>query len=165
MSSQDDSGESRSPAFRLIHHYREQAMGAVHRYNQRKVTERAVGTTIQQDLATAALNYYYALYEFRDAGALQEEWDDRGVAWLEEAEGQTVTVEESVPRANGATKTVEKPLLRTVSPQKLKRAILELNDIANELGFSAEASGSSPRTEITDEMIEKVEEWQQRNLE
>jgi len=162
MSTDDE--QRTSPAYRLIHFYREQAMGAIQRYNTALVNQRVTDRE-RRDLAQAALNYYYALYEHRDEDALEEPWDERGISWLEDAQHETVAVEESVPRANGATTVTEKPALLALDADRLKDAILELNDIAKELDLSARVKSSTPRTEITEEMIEDVEQWRQSNLE
>jgi len=161
MSSESESART-SPAYRLIHHYRERATAAVQRYNEAIVTG-GVPADVKQDLATAALDYYNVLYEYREEEALDEEWDERGISWLEELANETVTVEQSLPRSNGATTTTERPAILSVDAHRLKELILELNDVAKELGFSAEVAQSTNRTEITDEMIEKVEKWHQEN--
>lgn len=163
MATEQDSSRV-SPAYRLIHHYRERAAAAIERYNNARVRGH-VPETVQIDLASAALDYYHILYEHRDEEALDEPWEERGIDWLEEFAGTTVTVEESLPRANGATREVQKPAIQTVEPGRLKQVILELNDVANELGLSAEVKESAPRTDISEDLIEEVEEWRQANLE
>lgn len=153
-----------SPAYRLIHHYRERAAAAVQRYDE-AIVRGTVPQSVRRDLATAALDYFHILHEHRDEEALEEPWDERGIEFLEELQGETVTVEQSLPRANGATTYVERPAILAVDPRRLTRAILELNDIAKELGLSAEVRESTNRAEITDEMLEWVEEWRQANQE
>lgn len=162
--SSDADRERVSPAYRLIHHYRERAHAAVTRYNEASVTGD-VGPDVRSDLAAAALDYFNALYEFRDEDALDESFDDRGIAWLDGADEETRVVERSLARANGATTTERVPLLQTVDPSVLVAVIRELNDVASELGLSARIEGSTPRTEITDEMVREVEEWREQNLE
>lgn len=164
MATTDDDRERVSPAYRLIHHYREQATAAVQRYNEARV-RGDVDERVQLDLATAALNYYNVLHEHRDEAALSEPWGERGIQWLEQAAQQSVVVEESLPRSNGATAASTKPKLLAVDPEAIKQTILELNDIAKELGLSIRIEESTPRTEITDEMIEEVDEWRKQNLE
>jgi len=164
MSSDADGERHTSPAYRLIHYYREQAMGAIDRYNSAVVTQN-VSDRVQRDLAQAALNYYYALHEHRDEDALEEPWDERGIKWLEEIQNETVTVEESLPRSNNTSTVTTKPALLAVDPERLKGVILELNDVAKELELSARVKSSTPRAEITDGMMEDIEEWRQANLE
>lgn len=48
---------------------------------------------------------------------------------------------------------------------KLKRAARELSDVAEQLGALSEFDASTPRTEITDDLIDEVEQWRQRKLE
>lgn len=62
-------------------------------------------------------------------------------------------------------KTREDPQRRRVPIDKLRRAARELAEAAEELGALSEFDASTPRTEITDELIEEVEEWRQENLE
>jgi len=163
MSSESDERRP-SPAYRLVHHYRELAMAAVQRYNHALVAGQ-VSESITRELAETALNYYYALYEARDENALDEPWDERGIAWLEEAERRTVEVETDLPRANAATTVETQPAIMAADPEDLKAAILELNDVANELGLSLDVRESTPRSEITEEIMEDVEQWRQANLE
>lgn len=153
-----------SPAARLVHHFREQAMAAVGDYDE-ALTHGGVPEAVQRDLAKAALDYYNALHEHREEDALDEPWDERGITWLEEAEGATVEVKQQLPRSNGATTTRRKPMLMAVDPERLRNTIRELNEVANELGFGPEIANSVHRTEISDEVIEEVEEWRQENLE
>lgn len=64
---------------------------------------------------------------------------------------------------SGKTET-EKRRQRVPMP-KLRRASRELSEVAEKLGALSRFDASTPRTEITDELIEEVEEWRQANLE
>jgi hypothetical protein len=162
--SSDAEAQRRSPAYRLIHHYRERATAAIQRYNEALV-KGSVSEEHRRDLAAAALDYYSVLHEHRDEEALDPHWDERDIAWLEDLAGETVEMEQSLPRSNGATTSVERPAILAVDASRLRDLILELNDVAKELGFSARVEESTTRTEITDEMLDKVEEWRKANLE
>lgn len=48
---------------------------------------------------------------------------------------------------------------------KLRRAARELSDVAEQLGALSEFDASTPRTEITDELIEEVDEWRKQQIE
>lgn len=48
---------------------------------------------------------------------------------------------------------------------RLKRAARELSNVAEKLGALSDFDASEPKTEITREMIDEVEEWRQANLE
>lgn len=162
--SSDADRERVSPAYQLIHHYRERAHAAIQRYNEQSWSGD-VPADVRKDLAASALDYYNALYEFRDEDALEMPWDDRGIDWLDDAEHETVTVERSLNRANGATTMSEIPVIQAVDAARVVRTIRELNDIVGELGLGVRIDESTPRTEIPDELFEEVEEWRQRNLE
>lgn len=63
-------------------------------------------------------------------------------------------------------KKQEQTKLRLLLPvQVARQCYRQLNDIVVELGFAPEAPGGEQRTEITDELMEDVEEWRQQHLE
>jgi len=148
---------------KIIRTAREEAAAAVRQFNRARVSGN-VTLRVRRDLADAALNYYDALHDYRDEEALREPWEERGIIWLEEAASETVTVQQSLPRANGATKSVERRYLLAVDPAEIRDTIRELHDVAKELGFSPKAKQGTVRTEIGEELIEEVEEWRQNNL-
>lgn len=63
----------------------------------------------------------------------------------------------------GNTTTESKERVR-VSMEKLKRAARELSDVAERLGALSEFDATTPRTEITEEDMEKVEQWRQNQI-
>lgn len=63
----------------------------------------------------------------------------------------------------GSTKTEEKERVRK-NISKLKRAARELSDIAEQLGALSEFDASTPRTKISDDLIEDVDEWRKQNI-
>lgn len=63
----------------------------------------------------------------------------------------------------GGTTQTETERQRVAMP-KLKRAARELSEVAERLGALSEFDASTPRTEITEEDMEKVERWRQQNL-
>jgi len=140
---------------KIIRTAREEAAAAVRQFNRARVSG---------NVTLRALNYYDALHDYRDEEALREPWEERGIIWLEEAASETVTVQQSLPRANGATKSVERRYLLAVDPAEIRDTIRELHDVAKELGFSPKAKQGTVRTEIGEELIEEVEEWRQNNL-
>jgi hypothetical protein len=52
-----------------------------------------------------------------------------------------------------------------VKMHKLKRASRELSNVAEELGALSHFDASTPRTEITEELKDDIEEWRQNNIE
>lgn len=57
--------------------------------------------------------------------------------------------------------TVER---KRVDMDRLKRAARELSDVAEQLGALSHFDATTPRTEITEEEISRLEAWQQENL-
>jgi hypothetical protein len=145
MSRDDDERRSREND-KIVRSAREEAAVAVRQFNNARRAGR-VTSDVRSELARAALNYYDALYEYRDEGALDTEWSERGIEWLEAAADRTVTVDKRLPRRNGATQKTQKPAILTVAPSRLRDAIRELNDVAKELGFSRSAREVTPSDE------------------
>jgi hypothetical protein len=116
------------------------AMAAVKQYHERELAKEK----IQRDLKNAALNYYEALYPYRDEDVLDTPWEERGIQWLKRAKNETVLVPERLERANNATKVVSKPKLMEVEPERLVGAIEEMNDIAKELGLGLPVQAKKP---------------------
>lgn len=63
----------------------------------------------------------------------------------------------------GKTHTVERRA--RIDIERLKRAARELSSVAAQLGALSEFNASTPRTEITPELIEEVNEWREKTLE
>lgn len=51
-----------------------------------------------------------------------------------------------------------------IDMQRLKRAARELSSVAEQLNALSKFDASKPRTDITDEMVEEVEQWRRANL-
>lgn len=58
--------------------------------------------------------------------------------------------------------TIEK---QRIPIDRLRRAARELSEVAEKLGALSDFDASEPRTEISKELIEEVEEWRQNNIE
>lgn len=86
------------------------------------------------------------------------------VKFLEDYQGEVQKIEqEQYVRHEGyQTVTEFQPALMPV--QAYRRALRYLDEMRNELGFAPEAKRKTPRTEITEEMLDDVEEWRQENL-
>lgn len=63
----------------------------------------------------------------------------------------------------GSTSQEKQERVRKDMP-KLKRAARELSDIAEKLGALSEFDASTPRTKISDDLIEDVDEWREQNI-
>jgi len=86
-----------------------------------------------------------------------------GLQTLTEWCDRTEVVQKKMGKFKPKTKTEVRPL--RLSPDNLLRIARLLDKCADDLGLLATVSSSTPRTELTDEMIEEVEEWRQENLE
>ena len=67
-------------------------------------------------------------------------------------------------RPSGRGKTTRQRTATKLPPRVLIGAANTLNDAIHEMGHGISTPESTPRTELTDEMIEEVEEWRQQNL-
>jgi len=63
----------------------------------------------------------------------------------------------------GGLSTTETKRQRVDMP-KLKRAARELADVAEKLGALSTFDASTPRTEISGDLIEDIDEWRQENI-
>jgi hypothetical protein len=64
---------------------------------------------------------------------------------------------------HGTQQTVEyRPVI--LDPSEASIVLRLLDSLVQHCGWGASASGSTPRTEITEELIEEVDEWRKQNL-
>jgi hypothetical protein len=148
----DDEADRRPK--RIIHDHRErlQAVRGVFREEQ---LQGGVSEQTLLDLAAAALQYRDVLVDYRDEDALETPWDERRLDWICSLAGQTIQREESLHRSNGATTVVERPAITAVEPDRLLALTKELDAVAKELGFVAEARDGDVVDDIgTDDMHE-----------
>lgn len=164
MATSEQDSDDRQPK-RVVYEHELAALAAIKEYRQWKFSDRPVPDTITRQLAEEALAFREVLHKYRTKDALDPEWGDRDIHWIDDYQNRTVLVEEPSPRRNSNTVTEERPAILTVDPERLIDVIRNLDDIADELGFSATIEESTPRVEINNELIEEVEEWRQNNLE
>lgn len=62
-------------------------------------------------------------------------------------------------------KTTTKPVRQRVPIDKLRRAARELSNAAEKLGALSQFDASTPKTKITDELIEDVDGWRKETIE
>lgn len=159
-----DDGNDRSPFTELVKDARDRVYLARSQYYRDKIDFGRVREETRRELAHAAMQYRSALHEYADEGAIEGEWDESGIEWLDEMLHQQRPVESPAPgdTANG---TVEmRPAILTVKPEAILRVTEKLDEIAKGLGFSATIKESTPRTEITKEDMEEVDRWVEANL-
>lgn len=166
MASASDQGQTqRSPGLRrAIEQAQLYALEARTQYQQ----ARARGNVDEQaadQLRDAMIRLYEAIKRYREESAVASDWDekhfDRIEQWLES--GRTVSVPNK-DRPN-SYETKEVPAIRAVDLNTVADVTSELELVAKKLGLAPEVSESTPRTKITNELVEEVEEWRQQNLE
>lgn len=86
-----------------------------------------------------------------------------GLRNLDEWKTEIVTTQTTMGGFLGSTTKTKRERQRVAMP-KLRRAAWELSDVAQELGALSEFDASTPRTEITEELKDEIEEWRQRNI-
>lgn len=102
------------------------------------------------------------LRAYDDDGNVEYEYAT-GLKTLTEWTDKTEVITEKQGRYRPTTVKKVKPL--RLPPENLLRAARLLDQAAEELGLLATVTAATPRTELTDEMVEEVEEWRQENLE
>ena len=149
---------------RSVRKVRERAFMALMQARDEQVSTGSISRATRRELASATLAYRDRLKNFQGNNALEEPWAERGVDWIEQVAGQTVTVSTQVPRSNGNSRPTTDPALLHVPPSRLIATLEELDEIAGELNFEASTPESTTRTEITNDLLEEVEQWRKRNL-
>lgn len=99
-------------------------------------------------------------------GQLQAtEIEDRAqVAFLETYQGATQKVTRTVRERFGKVHEEIQHVPKVLQPDDYRRTIRILDEARRKLGFTPTPTESTPRTEITREMLDEVEEWRQNNL-
>lgn len=120
---------------------------------------------MKRQVAVALNTFRKTLRPYRGEEALETPWNERGVDVIEQWVHGEVTAERDLNRRGNMTEAVTVPKAYDVSVYQLDAAFEELQAIAKELGNAAPAPESTHRTEITDDLVEEVEKWRQRNLE
>lgn len=116
-----------------------------------------------QLLQTAVLRYWDAIHEYRDED--EDLWEEKDLDEIPRLAEETVRVSVSTPGYGQGSSTHERPAISQVSADSLVELTHRMDEVAHELGFGAEARQKPTQTEITEEMVEDVEEWRQQNLE
>lgn len=148
---------------------------------------------IHHELQAAVMEFYQGLRPLREHNAVEDFWKEVEICEIQtgwdpvvkngkivdyNAEIDTITgfesLEELTARRTSEEKTVSDSFgTRTVQTSDrdlvdghvLLGASQKLDDAANKLGFGPDIDESTPRTEIDEELMEKVEKWRQENLE
>lgn len=133
MSDRDDGDDPR--ARRLIMEIRHRVQASRNQVWHELVNYGGVSDSSKRDLATAAVQYWDVLSEFRDDRA--DEWDEEGVDDLKTLLTEEVPVEVPSSGRSRATNTELRPAIVQVQPTALIEATKRLDKLAKSLGFSA----------------------------
>jgi len=165
MSEAEDPNSGQTAADRLIREARIELQLARNQMLEEWASRGGVSTETKRTVAVATLKLRDCLHEVRDAEAIADEWADSDLQQLDQLLHETVTTEEKTPGSGSNTRRVERPAIVAAPVSYLDDLSREIKDFAKDLGKGPSVNEQTPRTEITDEMIDKVEEWRQANLE
>jgi hypothetical protein len=161
MSDSDD-GQSQGQFYQLIVETRYRMQQARNQYWEEL---GHVSDATHRRLAVALLQYHDVLMEHSDhSETIEEDWKESKVEQVRDLLGQTTPQAVDAPGDTQANDYVQRPAVLEVDAETLISISKDLDNIAAKLDFTASVTESTPRTEITDEMIEEVEEWRQQNL-
>jgi hypothetical protein len=135
----------------IVYDHEMAALAAVRDYRRKKLGPNPVPDFIQQELAERALSYREVLRKYRKNGSLDPAWEERDIHWIEGEQNRTVPVEVPSSRRNSNSRTEYKPAILTVDPERIVGVIRELEDISDELGFTANTKQRTPEDEATPE--------------
>lgn len=122
---------------------------------QRLYADLQVSGDMHDDFAVEVIGYYDVLREFRNSDALDDE-DFPDIDELRSRLGETTTiVAERAGRGRGSHMK-EVPAIREVSLDTLLRISHELDDLAQQLGFGANAVESTPHNKTTQDDLEAL---------
>jgi hypothetical protein len=155
MRSDDDAGDRRPK--RVVYEHEIAALTAIHDYRDAKLNG-GVPDRIVRELAQRALDFREVLHKYRNEDALDPAWDERPIHWIDDYQNETRLVEKPSSRRNSNTKTVEQPAILSVDPEALVDVIRELEDIADQLGFSAPVRSPTDHNQVDhDELAELLQ--------
>jgi len=115
-----------------------------------------------QDVNRADLQWVGELKHATEA--LQADGGTVPLAFLEDYEGGYETFTDVQRERFGDPEVVTEYVPKVLSPNDYRRVHRILDEARRDLGFTPTPSNNTPRTEITQEMIDGVEEWRQENL-
>jgi len=144
----DGSDAQEKSGFRRI--IREAKEEAFHARRKLRREQPSPSFATKREVAAALSDYRDLLWDYRDEGALDTEWDERcvDVDQLDRMLSETVVVEQSLNRRGGAVEKQEVSAVANVSAKHLLRIGKELDSIAKELGFAAPVKHVRPKNHL-----------------
>ncbi len=149
MSDDTDDAQPR----RLIFDARERVHEARARLRSQMLQHGSAPEESRMRFAAALLVYRDLLSEHRDDAALDPPWDERGVDWIERASRRTVTQQREREGVLPGTETQERNGLVHAATDDLLETADRLDQVAKDLGFSADTPDHQPH-----------DEWDERDI-
>lgn len=135
-----------TPFGRLIREAKEEAFHA-RRQLRRELPD--VSTQTKREVAESIADYHDVLQDYSDERSLRIAWEDRLPANPDDLLVETAEVQVGVSARNrDAVQTQQAPAAAVLSPRELLALGKELDAIAKELGFAAEAKTSREQFHI-----------------
>jgi hypothetical protein len=163
----DDDERSDSAPARLIYRMREHVQQVRNQFWREGINGQPSAAT-KRELATACIQYWDVLYEFRDESVL-EEGDFPDVEPVRSRVGQMTERLEQSGRRGGSQTVRQVPAVMELDGWYLVSLTKDLDDLANRLGFGASTREATPHDDIShddlaalleardqDEALEKV---------
>ena len=142
---------------RLVSQARVQIQQARSQYWEQGSSGR-VSESVMRDLRSALLQYYDVLREHRGEKAIEDQWQDKEFDNLPEMIFSEVRVNAESAGHGSSSKSKTVPFIQTLSAQELIEISYDLDEVANELGFSATVDEKTSTTEVTQELVKKADE-------
>ena len=160
MSDQNDRNER--PWQRMIQERQEHLEAILDALTERSAHVE-LSPSMKRDVAVATLNLHRVLAKYKDEDG-DEDDDLPDVSEIRKRMGKTTGVmQESVGLKRGMTQS-QVPAIDELDFEYLEEIANKTEKAAKELGFWAKADATTHRTEIDDELMEEVEQWQNNNL-
>jgi ATP-dependent protease HslVU (ClpYQ) ATPase subunit len=142
---------------RLVSQARVQIQQARSQYWEQGSSGR-VSESVMRDLRSSLLQYYDVLREHRGEKAIEEQWESKEFDNLPDMIFSEVSVRAQSAGHGSASRSKTVPYIQTLSAQDLVEISYDLDDVANELGFSASVDEKTTTTEVTQELVKKADE-------
>ena len=138
----------------MIHRRRQRAQQTRELYYEHRLAGETP-PSVQKQLALCVLEYHDVLREFRNSPAVDEE-DYPDISPIRNRLGEYIEVVANSKRLGQSTTMKSLPAVIELPDHYLIRMIDQLDDLAQNLGFGAEASKSTPHNEAKREDLEAL---------
>lgn len=112
-----------------------------------ELMDGSVSHETRRQFTGVLLAYYDVLKEHRGEAILDPSWAERDIDWIDRWSTETVTRKREKPGTMYGTEEVAVSRLQAVSPRRLLDAANALDDIAKDLGFTADTPDHTPQDE------------------